>query len=276
MTHNAGSDPHRELTRQLVQLHRDAGQRSLRKISEAIAEIEDRADQVSHDTIGAMLNGTRVPKWEKLELVVTVLARKSVHHPDVDETVRRFHALWIAADGFARGEVPPPSPTPVLAPKQPSPESERSGTPDNLTWAEDRPFLIIARLCALVIDAAGHNVPTWPGEPLLKPLDASYQQLWRVRPSTVPGEVLIISAANGFALDSKHEGTPELVMWGDIHQAPWQRWRLQRSPDGLAFTIRAVHSGKFLTVNEKTVPDWRPWFEDRSESRSQEWIFAQL
>jgi hypothetical protein len=100
----AEQGPLQELTGELNRLHTDAGRPSLQRMSAAIEKIEDRTDQVSHDTISAMLKGTRVPKWEKLRYVVAVLAEQSVRRPDLHEEQQRFHSLWERADRAATGD----------------------------------------------------------------------------------------------------------------------------------------------------------------------------
>jgi hypothetical protein len=103
---DAELEPLGELTRELNRLHVDAGRPSLRQISADIERMEERAEQVSRDTIGAMLKGSRPPKWEKLRCVVTVLNEASFRHPDRDETVQRFHALWEVTQNGVRASDP--------------------------------------------------------------------------------------------------------------------------------------------------------------------------
>ncbi|HET9383163.1 MAG TPA: RICIN domain-containing protein [Streptomyces sp.] len=132
--------------------------------------------------------------------------------------------------------------------------------------------MIIARDCGLALDTALGNQSG--NRPHLWPPHADRHQLWFLHPSGVPGEVLIVSAANGLALDSTTDShAPELLMW-EPHAEPWQRWRLRKSPDGAAFEVQAVHSQRFLTASEAAERKWRPWFKDRSCTWAQQWIFA--
>ncbi|MET9346147.1 RICIN domain-containing protein [Streptomyces termitum] len=134
------------------------------------------------------------------------------------------------------------------------------------------PFLLIARDCGLALDTA---LGTRAGDkPHLWPPHADRHQLWFLLPGGAPGETLIVSAANGLALDSGADsGQPELVMW-QPHREPWQRWRLQQSPDGAAFSVEAVHSRRFLTADDRSERGWRPWFEDHHAKWSQQWILS--
>lgn len=102
--------PLRELVLALNELHRAAGKPGVRRISTAIRDADLR-DTVSHETISAMLRGSGLPKWVKVECVVRQLAAWSVTQPDADHEVRRFHQLWLAADDEP-GEAPA-APPPV-------------------------------------------------------------------------------------------------------------------------------------------------------------------
>lgn len=134
------------------------------------------------------------------------------------------------------------------------------------------PFLIIARDCGLALDTGLDNRPR--ARPLLWPPHADRHQLWFLQPSGVAGEALIVSAANGHALDATtNSEQSELVMW-EPNAEPWQRWKLNKSPDGAAFEIQSMHNRRFLTVSGDAEPRWHPWFEDRLFNWSQQWIFA--
>jgi tetratricopeptide (TPR) repeat protein len=81
----------------LHELHRAAGKPGVRGISAAIRDREDLRDTVSHETISAMLRGSGLPRWIKVECVVRQLAEWTVSRRDPDREVRRFHGLWLAA-----------------------------------------------------------------------------------------------------------------------------------------------------------------------------------
>ncbi|MEU4243726.1 FxSxx-COOH system tetratricopeptide repeat protein [Actinoplanes sp. NPDC026619] len=111
----------------LHELYRAAGKPGARRISAAIRAREDMRDTVSHETIGAMLRGSGLPKWVKVECVVRQLAEWSVTGHDPDQEVRRFHQLWLTADDDPGTAVPDRvrndfvvQPRPVPAPPVPS------------------------------------------------------------------------------------------------------------------------------------------------------------
>jgi hypothetical protein len=134
------------------------------------------------------------------------------------------------------------------------------------------PFLIIGRACGLALDTAWRNQQG--DEPHLWAPHAERQQLWLLRPSGVKGEVLIVSADNGLALDSTRDTQkPNLLMCEPSTEAH-QRWRLKKSPDGAAFEVEAAHNQRLLTAAADFKPTWKPWFDDRRSIRAQQWIFA--
>jgi len=84
-----------EFVKQLGLLHRAAGRPAHRQISTAIRRDSQMDDTVSHETVGSILRGHGTPKWIKVKCVVQHLASIAVHHPDLDDEVQRFHALWL-------------------------------------------------------------------------------------------------------------------------------------------------------------------------------------
>ncbi|GAB7043494.1 hypothetical protein JCM9533A_73450 [Catenuloplanes niger JCM 9533] len=104
-------------------LYRAAGRPAYRRVSAAISERDDMPDTVSHETVGAILRGEWLSRWIKLECVVRQLATVAVHRPDPELEVRRFHALWLAADDAQRGRDP-------AAPAAPDPPPQGSALPD--------------------------------------------------------------------------------------------------------------------------------------------------
>ena len=137
----------RDLVAELQLLHRAAGRPSYRRISTEIRRQNDMPDTVSHETVSAILRGEALARWSKVECVVRYLAAMAVHHPDLDEEVRRFHALWLAASdrvtqaaASADGArlVTPPEPSSTATPESPSP---RPGiTPTGSTPRRHRGF----------------------------------------------------------------------------------------------------------------------------------------
>jgi tetratricopeptide (TPR) repeat protein len=104
--------PQTDLVAELLLLYRAAGRPSYRRIS---SEIRDRdsymPDTVSHETVSALLSGTFVPRWSKVECVVRQLATMAVHKPDPEAEVRRCHELWVADnDARANHATSPPMP----------------------------------------------------------------------------------------------------------------------------------------------------------------------
>jgi tetratricopeptide (TPR) repeat protein len=103
--------PFRRLITAIHDLYNDAGRPGLRQISTAIRRRNDLRDTVSHETISSTLRGDALPRWQKLECLVRVLATWAVSRPDADAEVRRFHAMWLEADDAtgtvaARHQVP--------------------------------------------------------------------------------------------------------------------------------------------------------------------------
>lgn len=88
---------HRDLVAALHDLYGKAGRPGARRVSQAVREIDDLSDSVSHETVASMLRGAVLPKWSKLQAVTWVLATWSVDRPDPDEIVRHMHRLWLAA-----------------------------------------------------------------------------------------------------------------------------------------------------------------------------------
>jgi hypothetical protein len=133
------------------------------------------------------------------------------------------------------------------------------------------PFLFIARACGLALDA--ENVFDPGSVPPLRPPHAQPPQLWLLRSSGHQGEAIILSAANGLALDARR---PERhwVQLRERDEEAWQRWRILDSADGVGCLIQSVNNGNFLTANSESVSGWRPWFEERNGRLSQQWIIA--
>ncbi len=93
--------PGRDLVLALHSLYRGAGKPSTRQIAKDVNN-GDYRDTVSHETVAAMLHGDRgLPRWEKLESVVSVLALR--HTPPLDPVAEasRMQEFWHAAQGHS-------------------------------------------------------------------------------------------------------------------------------------------------------------------------------
>lgn len=91
--------PHRELVLALRVLYQGAGNRSLRKIVGDVRADDDYDDTVSYETVRTMLRGDSLPRWEKLEPVVRVLALRHTPRLDPVAEAKRMQKLWHAAQG---------------------------------------------------------------------------------------------------------------------------------------------------------------------------------
>jgi tetratricopeptide (TPR) repeat protein len=94
--------PQADLVAELQLLYRAAGRPSFRRISQEIRDNDAMPDTVSHETVSALLGGTFIPRWSKVECVVRQLAAMAVHRPNVESEVLRFHALWATVDDDSR------------------------------------------------------------------------------------------------------------------------------------------------------------------------------
>lgn len=85
--------PQRRFTEALTDLHRQAGEPSLRMISKTIRNRDDLPDTVSHEVVGQLLKG-HIPKWTKVESVIRYLAERCRPPRNPDQETARFLALW--------------------------------------------------------------------------------------------------------------------------------------------------------------------------------------
>ncbi|SEG18169.1 DNA-binding transcriptional regulator, AcrR family [Nonomuraea solani] len=88
--------PARDLVEALHRLYQGAGMPGVRRIAGAVVD-GDFADTVSHEKVAAMLRGSGLPRWSKLEPVVRVLAAWNNPPLDPDRQTAAFQALWRAA-----------------------------------------------------------------------------------------------------------------------------------------------------------------------------------
>jgi hypothetical protein len=93
--------PGRDLVLALHGLYRGSGKPSTRRIAKDV-QLGNYRDTVSHETVAAMLRGDRgLPRWEKLEAVVSVLALRHTSPLDPVAEATRMQELWHAAQGHA-------------------------------------------------------------------------------------------------------------------------------------------------------------------------------
>lgn len=134
---------HGDLVAELSLLYRAAGRPSFRKISNEIRERDDMPDTVSHETVSALLGGTFIPRWSKVECVVRQLAFMAVHRPDPETEVQRFLELWAAANDARNGttapveggepaapDLTPPPATPLGGPSTAEPQTSPAPPPN--------------------------------------------------------------------------------------------------------------------------------------------------
>lgn len=170
--------PHRELVEALHELYRGAGKPSVRRIASAATEGPFR-DTVSHETVSAMLHGKGgLPRWEKVDAVVRVLASWNPSPLDPDGEAGRVQQLWLAAhDGSgAAADAARHDTRSVAAPLPSAPTTRRlaaphlrrrSGSSDGRwppRWRHRWPAAAAAT--AAVIAAAAIAVGySWPSDP---------------------------------------------------------------------------------------------------------------
>jgi hypothetical protein len=87
---------------------------SLRQIALAVKNDDRFSDTVSHEKVSAMLHGTGVPRWSKLQPVVETLATMSTPPRAAGHTTQRFKVLWDAASA-TQPAASLPSPASVAA-----------------------------------------------------------------------------------------------------------------------------------------------------------------
>jgi hypothetical protein len=84
------------LVEALQELHRAAGWLSPRRVSALTKSRDDLPDGVSHEGVRTVLKGLRVPRWETVHAIVTVLAERCSPPRDPQSEVARFLPLWRA------------------------------------------------------------------------------------------------------------------------------------------------------------------------------------
>jgi tetratricopeptide (TPR) repeat protein len=90
--------PQRDLLVRLHELYGQAGKPATRFISRRIDE--EGLESVSYETISALLRGKSVPSWARLNSIIIVLCRMSVHSVDVRRELVHFNVLWRRVDSW--------------------------------------------------------------------------------------------------------------------------------------------------------------------------------
>jgi hypothetical protein len=156
--------PRRMLVEALHALYRGAGKPSMRRIAKAATDGPFR-DTVSHETVSAVLNGKGgLPRWEKVDAVVRVLAGWNVPPADPDDEARRIQQLWHAA----QDELPAAGTADPAAP--PGDEAVGSGSGwQPRRWGRRRPAaaasIAAAVAAVLAATAAIAAMGAWPSHP---------------------------------------------------------------------------------------------------------------
>ncbi|MFB7363828.1 hypothetical protein [Streptomyces hydrogenans] len=131
--------PNRRLLVELHSLYRQAGSPSLRGVTMAVRQIDERTAEVSHQTVSNMLKLAQFSSWARLEAVVLALAKMSVLRPKPRHVAEWFHALWELTTssetqhGIARPPLLQQRPDGMLAPGD---AAGLSCAPDPM-WAAD-------------------------------------------------------------------------------------------------------------------------------------------
>jgi hypothetical protein len=134
------------------------------------------------------------------------------------------------------------------------------------------PFLLVSRSCGLALDTA--FAVDNGALPIMYPPHGRRQQLWYLEPSGYTGEIHLVSAESGLALDSTVDPNGDKPLLWERNGAAWQRWTLHQAPDNVGYLIMSTLSSRALVANESTQPHWNPWLEDRSGSWAQQWMLS--
>ncbi len=86
---------HRNLVIKLHELYRRAGFPGIKSISNASIHLGDNCDIISHQGASNILSGKSIPRWNKLEALVLVLAGLDVSRPEPRKIAQEFHTLWV-------------------------------------------------------------------------------------------------------------------------------------------------------------------------------------
>lgn len=163
---------HRDLVRELHELHHRAGWPSLRVLSAAAG--------CSPTTVSSAFSEPRLPRWGLLELLVEAMSG------DVD----RFHSLWLAAGSPEQAAAR----TAVVGRRDELDALRRHARSDGLLLVEGEPGIgksaLVARAVAElrsepdVVVGKGHALPLSGHEPLL-PLTDALDELLELAPAAV-------------------------------------------------------------------------------------------
>ncbi|MEV4316715.1 FxSxx-COOH system tetratricopeptide repeat protein [Actinocrispum sp. NPDC049592] len=252
----------RDLVHALHDLYRDAGIPSMRMISIAVRHRPGMPDTVSHETVGQMLRGESVPGWSKFECVVRYMAGKSVHAPDVEAEVERFHQLWLAAVSPGTAETTQPQETRSL----PSPSMDLSGElPPRNVWFVGREHLVrtiheVLRTGAPVVTVTGIGGvgKTQLAIEYLHRYRDQYDLVWWVpaeNPSQLRTSLALLGNRLGLPRSEDAQHPPRQVVAALARSS--LRWLLvfdDAGSPGSMPSLRDLGSGRVLLTSRD--PDW--------------------
>lgn len=132
------------------------------------------------------------------------------------------------------------------------------------------PFVLICRPKELAVDTAlQYENGCWPE---FRVPDAYQPQLWHFKRTAQRGEYLIVSVANGLALDSRGTEHGRIVTMRSPDNGEHQRWRLSASADGAAFVIESVLTRHVLDGPRDTDPRTNIIMWDRHDGVNQQFL----
>lgn len=152
------------------------------------------------------------------------------------------------------------------------------GTSNLGAWVRRRsrpsPYLLMSVTCGLALDSTwetGQGV--WPR---LRRPNGKSSQLWWLRSAGAPGEVYVVSAANGMCLDAGRDvgkEPPVLDLW-PANATMSQRWKISSSPDDRAACLTNSGSGLVIDSPWESVHDSHPTMWRRHGGENQHWVIA--
>ncbi|GIF19085.1 tetratricopeptide (TPR) repeat protein [Actinoplanes tereljensis] len=115
--------PRRDLVAAMHDLYDRAGQPATRDVARR-TQRNTGYESVSHETVGAMLRGSAIPAWSKVQAMAVALAAMGVANVDVRAVLARLNGLWLEARKV--DEISTPSTVPH---RSASPSNQRPAVP---------------------------------------------------------------------------------------------------------------------------------------------------